>query len=359
MSPMTLDLSSALLCWCTCMQVLDPANRITSAVRENLPLKARFFVAGSIWDMESNSEEIVRAMRETFDQAGGKQPADLHLRFHVDFAINDQPRWSTPHFRALDHLYYATYGPCDSMLVDQIGRRVIGSFSPAAAADLRHWKQIVLPVLLGIVSASIGVTPVHCACVVKSGSGLLLGGESGAGKSTTALELSRNGFSLLSDDCTYLSRSATGVRAWGLPTPVKLLPDAVSYFPELASLEPVLSLNGEWALNVDPTEISSVERCLSCAPRWLVFLERKVESRPVARQLSSPEAASRLLADLETLPPCNFDQYEYQLETVDRLVDRECWVVQHGLRPEPLAELLTVLCENSSEKIANSSCQSI
>jgi hypothetical protein len=326
------------------MQVLDPANRISSLAHDSLPLGARFSVAGSIWDLRSNSEGILQAMRETFDQVGGEQQADLHLRFRVDFAVNNAPRWSTPHFRALDHLYYATYGPCDTMLVDQISRRVIGSFSPAVAHDLRYWKQMVLPVLLGIVSASIGVTPVHCACVVKGGSGLLLGGESGAGKSTIALSLSRNGFSYLSDDCTYLSRTGTGIRAWGLSTPVKLLPDGVSYFPELVSLDPVLSMNGEWVLNVDPTEISNVERCLSCTPRWLVFLERHVDSPTVVKPLSSREAASRLVADLEAMPPVIFDQYEYQLETMNRLVDQECWVVQHGLKPELLARVLAEIC---------------
>lgn len=326
------------------MQVVDHANRVINLANDNLPLGARFFVAGSIWDLRSNSEEILQAMQETFDPAGAEQQPDLHLRFHLDSASNDAPRWATPHFRALDHLYYATYGPCDSMLVDQMSRRVIGSFSPAVTHDLRYWKQTVLPVLLGIVSASIGVTPVHCACVVKGGSGLLLGGESGAGKSTMALSLSRNGFAYLSDDCTYLSRTDVGMRAWGLPTPAKLLPDAVSYFPELVSLDPVLSLNGEWALNVEPTEISKVERCLSTTPRWLVFLERKVDSSPVIKPLSSGEAASRLVADLEMMPPVIFDQYEFQLETINRLVDRECWVVRHDLRPEPLARLLAEIC---------------
>jgi hypothetical protein len=326
------------------MQVVDPAHRVINLANDNLPLGARFFVAGSIWDLRSNSGEILQAMQETFDPAGAEQQPDLHLRFHTDFAIHDASRWATPHFRALDHLYYATYGPCDSMLVDQMSRRVIGSFSPAVTHDLRYWRQMVLPVLLGIVSASIGVTPVHCACVVKGGSGLLLGGESGAGKSTMALSLSRNGFAYLSDDCTYLSRAGAGMRAWGLPTPAKLLPDAVSYFPELVSLDPVLSLNGEWALNVEPTEISNVERCLSCTPRWLVFLERKVDSPPVIKPLSSWEAASRLVADLEIMPPVIFDQYEFQLETINRLVDRECWVLRHDLRPEPLARLLAEIC---------------
>jgi hypothetical protein len=323
------------------MEVLDRVNRTVRLSQENLPLGAHFFVAGSIWELKSNSQEILRAMRETFDQVdSGRGQPDLYVRFHVDFAVEDAPLWTEPHFRALDHLYYATYGPSDSMLVDQLGRRVIGSFSPAVASDLSYWKQTLLPILLGIASASIGVTPVHCACVVKSGSGLLLAGESGAGKSTSALSLSLSGFSYLSDDCTYLSRSSAGMQAWGLPTPVKLLPDAVSHFPELVSRKPVRSLNGELAFTVDPTEMFNVRRCLSCEPRWLVFLERKEDSRPVIKPVSSLEAASRLAADLEMMPVSIVDQYEYQLETIRLLVDRECWIVQHGLQPELLASLL-------------------
>ena len=326
------------------MQALNRADKIVGLTEDNLPLGARFFVAGSIWDVKSNSEEILRALLETFDQSRGEQQADLYLKFYVDFAVKNANRWTQPYFRALDHLYYATYGPCDSMLVDQRARRVIGSFSPAVAGDLHYWKQTLLPVLLGIASASIGVTPVHCACVVKDGVGLLLGGESGAGKSTLALCLSLNGFSYLSDDCTYLSRSHTELRAWGLLTPVKLLPDAVCYFPELGSLEPALSLNGEWALEVDPTQNFPIQRCLSCAPEWLVFLERKLDSSPVIKPVSSLQAASRLMADLERMPPVIFDQYEYQLETIHRLVDRQCWLVQHSLEPEALVRLLAEIC---------------
>jgi hypothetical protein len=158
------------------------------------------------------------------------------------------------------------------------------------------------------------------------------------------LALSLNGFSYLSDDCTYLSRTGAGIRAWGLPTPVKLLPDAVRHFPQLVLSEPVLSLNGEWALNVDPTEIFNVERRLTCEPRWLVFLERTGNSRPVIKPVTSLQAASRLVADLETMPTAIVDQYEYQLETINLLVDRECWVVQHGLKPELLVPVLAEIC---------------
>ena len=55
------------LVWVHLMQVLDPVNRVISLAHDNLPLGARFFVAGSIWDLKSNSQEILQAMQETFE----------------------------------------------------------------------------------------------------------------------------------------------------------------------------------------------------------------------------------------------------------------------------------------------------
>jgi hypothetical protein len=183
-------------------------------------LKARFLAAGAIWEVATNADEILHAMRETFLPISQEEcPADLSLSLFVDYHLPDRPRSPQPYFRALDHLYFANYGPCDSMLMDQRERRVIGSFCTATARDLSYWKRVILPVLVGIASASVGVTPLHCACLVKDGRGLLLSGESGAGKSTLALSLALAGFGFLSDDCTYLSRTGAEWYCWVLPTP--------------------------------------------------------------------------------------------------------------------------------------------
>jgi hypothetical protein len=270
--------------------------------------------------------------------------ADLTIRFYVDPRLPNRPLWPRPHFRALDHLYYASYGPGDSLLVDQLDRRVIGSFTGATARDLAYWKRVILPVLAGIASASVGVTPLHCACLVKNGRGLLLSGESGAGKSTLALSLALNGFSFLSDDCTYLSRSASELRCWGLPTPVKLLPDAVRYFPRLLGFDPGVSLNGELSFEVDPTETFGVSRSLSCVPRWLVFLQRRAGTGANFERINASEAAVRLTADLELLPACLARQREYELGSIDALSRQKAWIFRHDLSPSAAAKVLEEFC---------------
>jgi hypothetical protein len=230
------------------------------------------------------------------------------------------------------------------MLVDQLNCRVVGSFAPATAHDANYWKRVILPCLLGITSSCVGVTPIHCACVVKDQLGLLIHGESGAGKSTLALSLSLEGFSYLSDDCTYVSSSENRLRCWGSSAPLKLLPEAKEYFPLLADVVPSQSLNGELAFEVDPMEIFGVRRRSSCDPRWLFFIERTHELKADLLPISRAEAAVRLASDLEVLPPCIARQRDQQSAVIDTLAERECWIVRHGLQPAALATMIAEFC---------------
>jgi hypothetical protein len=323
----------------------DSVRAVQKSDKRNFPLTVEFLAAGSIWRVSSSSREILEVMGEAFqalDRSGS--PVDLDITFHVGPSLCEAPPWPQPYFRGLEHMVYAAYSPGSSMLIDLQTPRVIGLFSRAMAQDSSYWRRVLLPVLLGIVGHAISVTPLHCGCLVKNGHGLLLAGASGVGKSTLTLCLSLNGFAYLSDDCTYFSRSGSRLHAWGLPVPMKLLPDAAQYFPQLSASEAIPSLNGEVAIHLDPGTIG-VRTSSSCEPRWLVFIERTEEPGIAFRQITSREAASRLSSNLETLPPCISGQRHHQLETINAVVDRECWVLRHGVAPDVLAHRLQEFCE--------------
>lgn len=327
------------------MKTYDAVRAVPMLDESNLPFTAQFLAAGSVWQVSSNSPEIFEVMGEAFqplDRSGS--PVDLDIAFRVDPSLGEAPPWPQPYFRGLEHMVYAAYGPGTSMLVDLQTPRVIGLFSKAMAQDSNYWRRVLLPVLLGIVGHAISVTPLHCGCLVKNGCGLLLAGDSGVGKSTLTLCLSLKGFAYLSDDCTYFSRSDSHLRAWGLPVPIKLLPDAVKYFPQLPVVEAIPSLNGEVAIHLDPETIG-VKRSPRCEPRWLVFIERTDESGMAFTQITSKEAASRFISSLETLPECISGQRDHQLATINAVVDRECWVLRHGAAPYAVAHRLQEFCE--------------
>jgi serine kinase of HPr protein (carbohydrate metabolism regulator) len=71
------------------------------------------------------------------------------------------------------------------------------------AADSAHWKRVIFSTLLTALAGPIGAAELHCRCVVRGDSGLLLAGGSGAGKSTLAL--AQVGCAFLADDRSWVS----------------------------------------------------------------------------------------------------------------------------------------------------------
>jgi hypothetical protein len=323
--------------------------KVAEPAPARLPLEAYYKVAGSIWLIRTNSPAILRSAEQTLETTDGRGiTPDLSLHFAVNFDLVDKRPWPAPLFRGLNHLVYASYSSNNAMLIDLLHRSVIGSISPDMAQDAQYWRHVLLPVLLGSCSAAIGITPLHCACLVKNQSGLLLGGVSGAGKSTLSLSLARKGFAFLSDDWTYFRQCDSAVTAWGIPTVLKLLPDAVTYFPELARFESRPSLNGELAFEVDPVSGLGVAQSLHCRVGWIVFLERADKAdKVVFERISSEEAFSRFVVDLEMLPPCVSQMRALQLQTVRAVASGECWVLRHGGPPHAVATEVAQFCEDS------------
>jgi len=326
------------------MTVENFGTRVARDHKWTLPFQARFLVAGSVWFIATNAPEILAAASDTFLPADDGSPIDLKISCLVDVELRAEKPWPQPHFRGLDQFVYAAFGTGGTMLIDLHQRHVISTFSPAMAQDSSYWKRVILPILLGVTSAYLGVTPLHCACLVRDGQGLILAGAAGAGKSTLAVTLALNNFAFLSDEWTYFTQLGSRAQAWGLPTPVKLLPDAIKYFPQLAESEIAPSLNGEVAYEVDPVAVFGVDRSLLCEPKWLVFVERTGGARSFFRPIRSEDAFRRFAEELEELPADISNMREQQLETIRALVNRECWVLQHSLQPDLLGEKLSEFC---------------
>jgi hypothetical protein len=95
---------------------------------------------------------------------------------------------------------------------------------------------------------------------------------------------------------------------------------------------------------VDPVTVFGVDRSLCCEPEWLIFIERTEGVRAVFKPISSADAFLRFAQELERLPACISEMRDRQLQTINALVNRECWVLQHGLTPALVAEKLAEFC---------------
>lgn len=306
------------------------------------PLREYYRAAGAVCAISTNCETILETAREVFPpMAEPHSRADVTMSFWVDNAACGFPPWPCAYFRGLSHLVFAAFDSENAVLVDLLAHRMIGRFSPAMAGDRTYWKTVILPTLFGIVSEAIGVTALHCACVAENGEALVLAGESGAGKSTLSLALAQRGFTFLSDDWTYFSRLDGRLLAWGLSSPLKLMPDAVEHFPDLVSRDPTISSNGEVAYEVDPELAFGVKRSACAEPRWLVFLERQEDAALSLTEMSPLDAAARLEEDLEVLPAAAAGGRDFLVTTIRTLVQRPCWLLRYGGTPQAVAQALS------------------
>lgn len=295
----------------------------------------RYIAAGAVCSLSTNSERVLEAANSTFQPAEfPPEVVDLCLRFWVDDADPSQPPWPKPYVRGLNSLVFACFDEGSSMLADLRTRRVIGRFSASMAADLAHWQTVIFPMLLTIVSASVGIAELHCACVAKDQQGLLLAGPSGAGKSTLALALSQQGFGFLSDDRTFCFVEKSELRVWALPTLFKLRPEAILWFDELREKRLTDAWNGDPAFWLEPKDLRGVERVRECRPASLIFLERWDSSDFRLIPMSPAEARCRLHAELMTELP---ETAAKRSETIKKVTDLPCWLLQYGGQPHLIA----------------------
>lgn len=89
--------------------------------------------------------------------------------------------------------------------------------------DEEQIRLYLMGTCMGAILQQRGIIPLHGSCVCKDGKALVITGNSGAGKSTTAAEFLKRGWKLMSDDVTpivecsgtYMARSTyPGQKMW-------------------------------------------------------------------------------------------------------------------------------------------------
>jgi hypothetical protein len=120
---------------------------------------------------------------------------------------------------------------------------------------------------------------VHAACVALDGRGVMLCGDSEAGKSTLSYACARAGWEYISDDRTYLLDCERRIAA-GNSHQVRLRTSAADLFPDLPELAQAPWTEDEPSIDFSTVPMQHVKRRASVQVDNIVFLNRKSGSPP-------------------------------------------------------------------------------
>lgn len=118
-------------------------------------------------------------------------------------------------------------------------------------------------------------TPIHAACVVLDGRGVLLCGDSGAGKTSLSYACARAGWQFVSDDTSYLLHTETTRRVIGNYHQVRFRPSAAELFPEIAGAEITPRMFGKPSVELPTASMDSVQTADSAHVDFIVYLNRR------------------------------------------------------------------------------------
>jgi hypothetical protein len=290
----------------------------------------RLQLAGALCHVSTDSDILGETLRKWLQEQS--QPG--WESFSIRVLVGDQASEAvgTPYFRGLGHVVVASFGPANVFVFDLFRRSIAAIVSQEIAAQPAFWDRTLLPIAMGVLGPTVGVVPIHAACLAVNGEGMLIAGASGMGKSTLSVALAQNGFDFVSDDWTYLSLCQGRLLAHGMSVPAKLLPDAVTHFPFLSQYRVGVALNQELAYELPMQDAGAAVRTC-CEPRWFLFLERS--GRPGCRFVSvSPDQARHyVLRSVEQLPSELSHLLPARDRTIARLQQLSCWKLIYGGPP--------------------------
>jgi hypothetical protein len=305
-----------------------------------LPFEQIYYPLGYPLRLETNWRELLGAAEEcwgSFPQMFDATP----LRISLAVTSGGGPVRLTPsRYFGREHLLSMVASPDNFLLFDFESGFACGSVTRATAMDYPLLRYRFLIPGAHMLTEQRAMTPLHGALVERGGRGVLLTGDSFAGKSTLAYACARAGWTYVSDDATFVIRGRSDRRAFGNPRLVRLREGARELFPELSSRLTVVRPNGKIAIEV-PTRELSIRTAHACDIDHVVFLDRG-ESRAVNLRPFDPDRALEIFRKHIVFGSTAVRQG--QLESLRQLLGAGIWRLEYsGLagaiqRLEQLAE---------------------
>ena len=202
-----------------------------------------------------------------------------------------------PAFRSRAHLLTIFSDMENFIVCDLVEGFGFGWLTESVVADTAFCRYFFLDAAMMVLLDQLYLTPVHGALLARNGRGVLLCGESHAGKSSLAYACAREGWTFICDDATSLLRSRNDRFAIGNPRTIRFKEEAGALFPELQSQLVATRPNGRAGIEVLTSDLG-ITTSNGCVVNDIVFLNRHAGGSPRLIPVSKCDAFRRVACGL-------------------------------------------------------------
>lgn len=244
--------------------------------RATLNMQRVFFPLGFPVEVKTNSIAILEAAEERWGHF-----VPLFQEPKAKFQINVSDHQDTAH---IPEPTYRSQGNILSIIADANNFAICDldkgfAFSwltSSTVRDKNYTQYFFIEAVAMCLLSSLCVTPVHAACVEHEGHGVLLCGESGAGKSSLAFACAKSGWAYISDDASYIVQNRSDNFVVGNSHQIRFRPSASQVFSELEGLDITPRATGKPSIEVPIVSLGTDIKTVSFSNiEHVVFLNRK------------------------------------------------------------------------------------
>lgn len=276
------------------MEQIEPAQYDDVLAKISLPLCGVFHPLGFPLEIHTNSPAVLAAAQQSW---GLFQPrfscAPLTLRIGVTENTADSPDLPAAPVCRIENNLLANVADARNFVVSDLNAGFsFGWVTQQTAESSVYLRYYILEATVLSMVAGLRAAPLHAACVAPFGHGMLLCGDSGAGKSSLAFAGARTGWTFVSDDASYLPFDRKNRIVVGNCHKIRLRDSGVQLFPELEGRPVTPRAAGKPSIEIPTADMPELLLANSATVEFIIFLNRRDVKAPglvpFSRKAASP-----------------------------------------------------------------------
>ena len=243
-----------------------------------LPLRAVFYPLGFAVEISTNSQAVLDAARESWKDLSQRHSSPV-LRIGIAITPGESGDCPpSPVVRAHRQLLTIVANPENQAVCDLGAGYAYAWLTQDTLLHRSYLRYHYIEAIALILISNTYATAIQAACVSRHGRGMLLCGDTGAGKSTLAYACARAGWTYTSDDACYLLRATGQPRVAGNSRQIRFRPSASDLFPELRGRAITPRAEGKPSIEVPTAELPRLVTEDEAPVDYIIFLNRQASA---------------------------------------------------------------------------------